>query len=98
MADYTEQQLRDAARRAYDDGDVATARSLIARARAAGGTPAPDAAPESLYDRFRQTMVGENLIGYGEVDTRGERLGEFIRGATAATARGLADVPAIPAN
>ena len=98
MADYTEQQLRDAARRAYDDGDVATARSLIARAQAAGGTPAPDAEPESLYDRFRQTRLGENLIGYGEVDTRGERLGEFIRGATAATARGLADVPAIPAN
>lgn len=98
MADYTEQQLRDAARRAYDDGNVATARSLIARAQAAGNTPAPDAEPESLYDRFRQTMVGENLIGYGEVDTRGERLGEFIRGATAATARGLADVPAIPAN
>lgn len=58
----------------------------------------PDAEPESLYDRFRQTRVGENLIGYGEVDTLGERLGEFIRGGTAATARGLADVPAIPAN
>jgi len=98
MADYTEQQLRDAARRAYDDGNVATARSLIARAQAAGNTPAPDAEPESLFDRFRQTMVGENLIGYGEVDTRGERLGEFIRGATAATARGIADAPAIPAN
>lgn len=63
-----------------------------------GGSPGPDAEPGSLFDRFRQTMVGENLIGYGEVDTRGERLGEFIRGGTAATARGLADVPAIPAN
>ena len=43
-------------------------------------------------------MIQENLIGRGEVDTPGERLGELIRGAGAATARGIADVPAIPAN
>ncbi len=42
--------------------------------------------------------IYENVIGSGAVDTPGERLGELIRGAGAATARGIADVPAIPAN
>lgn len=35
MSDYTEQQLKDAARRAASEGDTATAKSLIARAKAA---------------------------------------------------------------
>jgi len=43
-------------------------------------------------------MLYENIIGRGEVDTPGERLGELVRGAGAATARGIADVPALPAN
>lgn len=43
-------------------------------------------------------MLYENIIGSGEVDTPGERLGQLIRGAGAATARGIADVPALPAN
>jgi hypothetical protein len=42
--------------------------------------------------------IYENVIGSGAVDTPGERFGELIRGAGAATARGIADVPAIPAN
>lgn len=42
--------------------------------------------------------VYENVIGRGEVDTPGERLGQYIRGGTAAVARGMADVPALPAN
>jgi hypothetical protein len=43
-------------------------------------------------------ILYENIIGSGEVDTPGERLGELIRGGTAAVARGMADVPALPAN
>lgn len=46
---------------------------------------------------FGQTIY-ENVIGSGAVDTPGERLGELIRGGGAAVARGMADVPAIPAN
>lgn len=66
--------------------------------RSAGTPTAP--APEELsaYERFVRTGLGQNLIGYGEVDTPGERLGELIRGGTAATARGIADVPALPVN
>lgn len=40
----------------------------------------------------------ENVIGSGEADTPGERLGQMIRGAGAAVARGMADVPALPVN
>ena len=43
-------------------------------------------------------MLYENLIGSGEVDTPGERLGQMIRGAGAAVARGMADLPALPVN
>jgi hypothetical protein len=47
---------------------------------------------------MRMGGLYENIVGQGEVDTPGERLGELIRGAGAATARGIADVPALPAN
>lgn len=46
---------------------------------------------------FGETIY-ENVIGSGAVDTPGERAGELIRGGGAAVARGIADVPAIPAN
>jgi hypothetical protein len=42
--------------------------------------------------------IYENVIGSGEADTFGERLGQYIRGGGAAVARGIADVPALPAN
>jgi len=61
--------------------------------RLLGNTPA-EVAPKRTFGE----MLYENVIGRGEVDTPGERLGELIRGAGAATARGIADVPAIPAN
>lgn len=63
-------------------------------ARRGGEKPAPETKKERT---FGQTLY-ENIIGSGEVDTPGERLGQLIRGAGAATARGLADVPALPAN
>ena len=53
---------------------------------------------EKPKERSWSDMLYENIIGSGEVDTPGERLGQLIRGAGAATARGLADVPALPAN
>lgn len=43
-------------------------------------------------------MLYENIIGVGEADTPGEKLGQYIRGGGAALARGIADIPAIPAN
>lgn len=61
--------------------------------RLLGSTPA-EAAPKRTFGE----MLYENVVGSGEVDTPGEKLGQYIRGAGAATARGIADVPAIPAN
>jgi hypothetical protein len=55
-------------------------------------------ANEAKPERSFGDMLYENIIGSGEVDTPGERLGQLIRGAGAATARGIADVPALPAN
>ena len=42
--------------------------------------------------------IYENVVGRGEADTPGEKLGQYIRGLGAGTARGMLDVPAIPAN
>lgn len=64
--------------------EEAQALALAAAARAKGGKK-----PGWLY---------ENVVGYGEVDTPGERAGELIKGGAAAMARGLADVPALPGN
>ena len=61
--------------------------------RLLGKAPA-EAAPQRTLG---QTLY-ENIIGQGDVDTPGERLGQFVRGGTAAVARGIADVPALPAN
>ena len=55
-------------------------------------------AEEPAQDRTFGQMLYENIIGSGEVDTPGERLGQLIRGGGAAVARGLADIPAMPAN
>ena len=67
--------------------DIATIRARAeARKRQAGGK------------RSVKDLIYENIIGRGEVDTPGERLGQLIRGGTAAVARGMADIPALPAN
>lgn len=55
-------------------------------ARARLSKPSAD---ESLWDRFRQTKVGENLIGYGEVDTPGERLGQYLGGVAGHVNQGV---------
>ena len=95
MADYTVQQYRDAAKKALAAGDTAAAQRLIAAGRALEVAPPPQ--PEQPERGFGQ-MLYENIIGSGAVDTPGERLGQYIRGGTAAVARGIADVPALPAN
>lgn len=98
MSGYSEEQLKDAARKAIADGNDAAAKRLIEEARRVAAlapvAPEPEPAPERTFGE----MLYENVIGSGEADTRGEKLGQYIRGAGAATARGIADVPAIPAN
>lgn len=66
--------------------------------RLLGGTPPAAEQPVAETERTLGQTIYENVIGSGEVDTPGERLGEMIRGGTAAVARGMADVPAIPVN
>ena len=74
---------------------IAAARQRQAQAQAqAQQQPAPE---QTTMQRIGSALY-ENVIGSGEVDTLGERLGQLIRGGTAATARGMADVPALPAN
>ena len=63
-------------------------------ARRGPAQPTQEPAPE----RTLAQTIYENLIGSGAVDTPGERLGQYIRGGTAAVARGMADVPALPVN
>lgn len=71
---------------------VAKQETLARRGAQSAPTPAP--APERTWGQ----TIYENVIGSGEADTPGEKLGQYIRGLTAATARGMADVPAMPVN
>ena len=78
-----------------DDEIVAAIKGMSSPVNAA---PTPEAAPtptqapeQSAWDKFRQTPFGENVIGYGEVDTPGEKAGEYARAGLAATVRGMAD-------
>jgi hypothetical protein len=76
--------------------ESAPAVSTDAKAEAPWWESAPEAeakGPQSWSD-----VLYENIIGSGEADTPGEKLGQYIRGAGAAVARGIADVPAVPAN
>jgi len=80
--------------------------NALRAADAAGDTEAAQRFAQMINDqstvatpkRTFGEMLFENVIGRGEVDTPGERLGELVRGGGAATARGIADVPALPAN
>lgn len=68
-----------------------------AYSRAQARPELPEWYDDSQIGALGETIY-ENVVGRGEVDTPGERLGELIRGAGAATARGMADVPALPVN
>lgn len=92
-------QLVTALRNAHNAGDTAAAQRLASMISELDNPPVSTEAEElSALERFVRTPIGQNIFGYGEVDTPGERLGEIIRGGTAAVARGMADVPALPVN
>ena len=100
---YTEQQLKDAARKALAAGDNAAAKRLIDAARAAGAAAQPlrqaAGTPTAGYNQPERTIgqqIYENVIGSGAVDTPGERAGELIRGAGAGFARGAAELVGLP--
>ena len=100
---YTEQQLKDAARKALAAGDNAAAKRLIDAARSAGATAQPlrqaAGTPTAGYNQPERTIgqqIYENVIGSGAVDTPGERAGELIRGAGAGFARGAAELVGLP--
>ena len=82
------EQLMNALRAADAAGDTEAAQRFAQMLKTLS------AAPERTFGQ----MLYENVIGSGEADTPGEKLGQYIRGAGAATARGIADVPALPAN
>jgi len=65
--------------------DPALEAALLEKARRERAAREP-----SLGDR-----IYENVVGRGEVDTPGERLGQNIRGGAAATVRGIASVPGV---
>tara|TARA_R110002153_G_C13286491_1_gene494537 strand:+ start:203 stop:1885 length:1683 start_codon:yes stop_codon:yes gene_type:complete len=89
------EELLQALRNADAAGDTAAAQRL---AQLISETPAAKSPETAKQERTLGQTIYENVIGSGEVDTPGERLGQYIRGGTAAVARGIADVPALPAN
>tara|TARA_R110000824_G_scaffold347748_2_gene534508 strand:- start:10535 stop:12247 length:1713 start_codon:yes stop_codon:yes gene_type:complete len=97
MAKMTEVKMPDGTVLRFPDTMTREAMQAAAAGwyRQNGGTPPAPAQPPK---RTLGQSIYENVIGSGEVDTPGERLGQFIRGGAAATARGMADVPALPAN
>lgn len=88
MATY--EQLMNAARNADTAGDEQAAARLVQMAKAA---------QQPQADMSVLGRIKDNLIGTDDgVESFGEKIGTGIRGAGAAMARGMADVPAIPAN
>lgn len=81
---------------------IAAAKAGTLEMRPGSAEAAAAANEQAMAQMVPERTVGqtiyENVIGSGAVDTPGERLGELIRGGGAAVARGIADVPAIPAN
>ena len=87
------ERILRALRAAHAAGDEASARRLAAMAQNARAATQPAEPRRTLGE-----ALYENIVCRGEVDTPGERFGQFVRGGTAAVARGMADVPALPAN
>lgn len=100
---YTEQQFKDAARKALAAGDAPAAKRYIdaARAVAAQAQPLRQAAgtPTTGYNQPERTLgqqIYENVIGSGAVDTPGERAGELVRGVAPALTRGAMELVGLP--
>lgn len=66
----------------------------FAPVREMAGPPIAPTSDQSFLGRVKDNVIG---VDDGVLST-GERIGQLIRGAGAATARGIADVPALPAN
>lgn len=90
------EELLQALRNADAAGDTAGAQRLAQLISETPAAKSPE--PANQESGFRLGGFYENIVGEGDVDTPGELLGQYIRGGTAAVARGLADVPALPAN
>jgi hypothetical protein len=101
--------LMTALRNAHTAGDTVSAQRLAQMIHSLDAKPERSFG-EMLYEnvigRGEVDTVGEkigeafyeNVIGRGEVDTPGEKLATYIRGGGAATARGIADIAALPVN
>ena len=89
MTEMTVDQLRAAAKRAYNAGDIKSAQELIAAGQKLENTSVQNAP-------FRLGGFRENLIGSGEIDTPGEYLGDAIKAAGAGGARGIKSLLDLP--
>lgn len=69
--------------------------SEIDAIRARATARARAAQPRTIGQKIYDNVIGDPNDG---VNSYGEQLGSLIRGGTAGVARGLADVPALPAN
>lgn len=92
MSEYTVDQLRDAARRAYEAGNIKAAEELAQ----AGMKLQKAQAEDKKKDRGVIEMLRENIFGEGEVDTFGERVGEAIEAAGAGALRGVRGALELP--
>ena len=95
MPDFTEQQLKDAARKAYSDGNVEAAKRLIAEARRVAGPSVPQQAQPDEAG-FRLGGWRENFIGEGAVDTPGEVVGDVLGTGAAGVLRGVKGMAELP--
>lgn len=102
--EFPEGTSRDVMKRAIQNlmmRDRAQAARAGTLAMQPGSAERAEAANEIAERQMAVSQPGsfmENIIGRGAADTPGERAGELIRGAGAAVARGMADVPALPVN
>jgi hypothetical protein len=92
MAEYTVQDYREAAQRALDAGNIKAAEELAQ----AGIRLQKSEAAFQKQDRSIMDVLRENIVGEGEVDTFGERVGEAIGAAGAGALRGVRGLLELP--
>lgn len=92
MAEYTVQDYREAAQRALDAGNIKAAEELAQ----AGIRLQNSEAASQKEDRGIMDVLRENIVGEGEVDTIGERVGEAIGAAGAGALRGVRGLLELP--
>jgi hypothetical protein len=92
MAEYTVQDYREAAQRALDAGNIKAAEELAQ----AGIRLQKSEAASKKEDRGIMDVLRENIIGEGEIDTFGERVGEAIGAAGSGALRGVRGLLELP--